>query len=59
VPQNYAEAVKWFRLAADQGNLDAQLNLGRKYTFGVGVPQNHAEAFKWFRLAADRGIAVA
>ena len=24
VPQNYAEAVNWFELAAEQGNADAQ-----------------------------------
>ena len=29
VPQDYAEAVKWYRLAAEQGNADAQYNLGR------------------------------
>jgi hypothetical protein len=26
--QDYAEAVKWFRKAADQGNADGELNLG-------------------------------
>ena len=28
VPQNNAEAVKWYRLAADQGDAGAQFNLG-------------------------------
>ena len=28
---NHAEALKWWRLAADQGNADAQLNLGFMY----------------------------
>ena len=28
MPQDDAEAVKWFRLAADQGRADAQFNLG-------------------------------
>ena len=31
VPQDYAEAVKWYRMAADQGNADAQSNLGFMY----------------------------
>ena len=31
VPQNYAEAVRWFRLAAAQGNANAQFNLGVMY----------------------------
>jgi len=26
--RNFAEAAKWFRLAADQGRPDAQSNLG-------------------------------
>ena len=57
VPQNYAEAVKWWRLAADQGNADAQNRLGFIYSRGAGVPQNYAEALKWYRLAADQGDA--
>jgi TPR repeat protein len=59
VPQNDAEAVRWFRLAADQGNADAQLHLGFMYDTGRGVSQNDAEAVRWFRLAADQGNAGA
>ena len=59
VPQNYAEAVKWYRLAADQGSAAAQTNLGDIYDLGHGVPQNYAEAVKWYRLAADQGSAAA
>ena len=59
VPQNDAEAVKWYSLAADQGDADAQINLGGMYHNGRGVPQNDAEAVKWFRLAADQGDARA
>ena len=44
VPQNYAEALKWYRLAADQGDATAQYNLGFMYDEGQGVPQNYAEA---------------
>ena len=44
VPQNYAEAVKWYRLAADQGDASAQFNLGVMYDKGQGVPQDYAEA---------------
>ena len=38
-PQDYAEALKWFRLAAMQGHADAQHNLGYMYDNGLGVPQ--------------------
>jgi len=59
VPENNAEAVKWYRKAADQGNAVAQSNLGDMYVKGEGVPGNHAEAVKWFRKAADQGNAAA
>jgi len=55
VPLNYAEAVKWYRLAAEQGNANGQNNLGVMYDNGRGVPLNYAEAVKWFRLAAEQG----
>jgi len=38
VAQNYAEAVKWYRFAADQGGAKAQYNLGVMYENGQGVP---------------------
>jgi TPR repeat protein len=59
VSQDPAEAMHWFRLAADQGNAVAQTNLGVMYYHGHGVSQNLGEAVHWFRLAADQGNAVA
>lgn len=59
VPQDDAEALKWFRRAADQGHVSAQFNLGVMYADGRGVPQDDAEAARWFRLAADEGYAAA
>src|SRR5215471_11681464 len=58
VPQDYAEAVKWCRKAADQGYSAAQFNLGTAYANGQGVPRDDAEA-KWYRKAADQGLAEA
>jgi TPR repeat protein len=49
---NYAEAAKWFYLAADQGRADAQSNLGSMYAEGEGVPQDFAQALMWFTLSA-------
>ena len=54
---DYAEAVKMFRLAADQGIAPAQFLLGAMYANGQGVPQDYSEAVKWYRLAADQGDA--
>ena len=59
VPQDYAEAVKWYRLAAEQGHASAQHNLGILYREGRGVPQDDAEAVKWTRLGAEQGDANA
>ena len=55
LPQDYAQAAKWYRAAAEQGLADAQNDLGKMYLKGKGVTQDHAEAMKWRRLAAERG----
>jgi TPR repeat protein len=59
VVKNKAEAVKWFRKAAEQGNAFAQLNLGACYVKGDGVVKDAAEAVRWFRKAAEQGNAYA
>jgi len=55
VPQSYADAAKWYRLAADQNHEGAQYLLGGMYEKGQGVPQNDVEAANWYRKAADHG----
>jgi hypothetical protein len=59
VPQDYAQAVAWYRKAAEQGDADAQNNLGLRYDKGQGVPQDYAQAVAWFRKAAEQGNALA
>ena len=59
VPEDQAEAVQWYRLAAAQGNASAQSRLGLAYRDGHGVPQDKAEAVQWYRLAAAQGNAFA
>ncbi len=59
VARDNAEAAKWYRKAAEQGDAGAQFNLGVMYGGGQGVPQDYAEAVKWFRKAADQGTANA
>ncbi len=51
---NYAEAYKWYDLAARQDNVDGQIGLGVLYSLGQGVEKNLVEAYKWLRVAADR-----
>jgi TPR repeat protein/DNA-binding response OmpR family regulator len=73
-PENYAEALNWYRRAAEQGHVEAQFSVGLCYALGKGVSQDHAEArarywnasdqdlteaVKWFRTAAEQGHAEA
>ena len=44
---------------AEQGDLEAQNELGVKYIQGKGVVGDYEEAVKWFRMAAERGYAPA
>ena len=57
--QDDAEAVRWFRKVADQGDTDAQYNLGIMYRDGEGVPEDYAQAATWFRKSAVQGDARA
>jgi TPR repeat protein len=54
-----AEAVVWFRKAADQGIPGAQFDLGEAYEKGMGVPQDNGQAALWYRKAAEQGHAEA
>jgi TPR repeat protein len=59
VPQSDAEALMWFRMAADQGDPEAQYNVGNCYADGKGVPLDYAQAVAWYRKAAEQGDADA
>jgi hypothetical protein len=47
------------KVAADQGDAEAQFNLGIYYRNGVGTAPNAEEAFRYMKLAADQGHAGA
>jgi len=55
VPQNFVEAAKWFRLAADQGLSSAQFMLGEMHVLSEGVPFDLVRALMWLTLAAAQG----
>jgi TPR repeat protein len=59
VTQNYAEALRWLRAAAEQEDSSAPWGLGVMYRDGLGVPQDDGEALRWIRLAAEQGEAFA
>ena len=51
MPQDYEQAVEWWKLAAAQGNYDAQLSLVNAYRTGTGVEQNQRLANYWLEQA--------
>ena len=55
VPQDYAEAGKWYLKAAKQGEASAQYSLGGLYYGGKGVPQDYVTAYAWANIAAAQG----
>jgi len=59
ISQDYKEAMKWYRKAANQGFALAQYNLGDMYVHGHGTSQDYKEAMKWYRKAANQGLAQA
>jgi len=57
VPQDYAEALRWYKTAADQGEPDAEDGLGYMYVAGRGAKQDYAEALRWYKRSAEHGDA--
>ena len=45
-----------YRLAAMQGDLEAQFILGSMHETGDGIPQNTLRAYVWFSIAAAQAI---
>jgi len=52
---DYATARREWRPLAEQGNANAQFNLGLMYDNGQGVSQDYAKALQWYRKAAEQG----
>ena len=59
VPQDYAEAARWYRFAAEQGDVEAQRLLGIMHYFGQGMRRTMLRRARWYRLAAEQGNADA
>lgn len=56
VPRDNHQSLVWMRAAADKGDLEAQMALGRLYLTGLGeVGRDPNEAHAWLLLAANRG----
>ena len=58
VPEDKVEAVRWWRLAAEQGYGPAQFALGSMYEEGRGVPRDAVLAYMWFNVVAARSTGT-
>ena len=59
VAEDAAEAVKWYRKAAEQEESSAQYSLGLSYANGEGVAKDPVRALMWFMNAAESGNETA
>lgn len=64
--QNHELSLLWFLKGAEQGDADAQFNLGRiygkafgTYSRGRAVPQDDTKAVYWYRKSAEQGYRAA
>ena len=51
---DYATALKLWKPLAEQGDAEAQYNLGQMYQYGEGVRKDAKEAARWYRMAANK-----
>ena len=59
VAQDYQAAIKWYKLAADQGQAKSQNSLGYMYLQGQGVTLDYIRAYMWLDISASQGIKEA
>ncbi|MFH1157697.1 MAG: hypothetical protein V1721_02250 [Pseudomonadota bacterium] len=57
--QDFAQAKKLYRQAAEKGGAVAQFNLGALYTLALDTPPDFAAAATWYGKAAEQGLVVA
>ncbi|GEM_PF-6610946 len=53
--KDISEAMRLYKLAANNGLLEAQIHLGDLYNAGYNIPQNYKEAQKYYLMAAEQG----
>jgi len=52
---DFARAISEWRGPANNGDADAQFNLGQAYKLGRGVPMDLRQAETWYKMAANQG----
>ncbi|MFZ0338410.1 MAG: tetratricopeptide repeat protein [Terracidiphilus sp.] len=58
---DYQQELTWYRKAADQNNIAAEMHLAVLYRDGGGntIPRDMEQAASWYRRAADQGDPTA
>lgn len=59
VPQNFTEAVHWYELAADRGDVEAQSELAYLHFTGKLGEKDYKKAAHWFNVSARNGYPMA
>lgn len=57
--ENDSASLEALRTAAEQGQVDAQYELGVLYEFGYNYPEHAIDAYVWYSRAAEQGNAAA
>lgn len=52
-------SLEQMRQSAEQGNAEAQLEMGILYEFGYHMPKNNVTALAWYLRSAEQGDALA
>jgi len=59
IEEGYKTAFKWYKAAADQGEVHSQSMIGKMYCAGEGVPKDYSKSFKWYKCAAENNEETA
>ncbi len=57
--EDYEKAYWYFHMAAEQGHMEAQCNLGVQYLYGYGLEQDFEQGIYWLKKAAEQGDDIA
>jgi TPR repeat protein len=53
--KNYTDAMKYYLMAANQGDASAEYNVAWLYDNGDGVTQDYGQALQWYLKSANQG----
>ncbi|MDR1385629.1 MAG: caspase family protein [Planctomycetaceae bacterium] len=55
IPKDMKASFQWYLMAAEQGNANAQYNVGFCYDVGSGIKADKVKAVTWYHKAASQG----